>query len=187
MSYPTYPTKAHRRFLGLTLPHLLAHHTEDFVPLQKFVLSAAAKNAVAEQLTTAGRMKGGILLGYQADETLHITALLPGGYGVTDPYVPHPQYALGAIEAAQQHSDVSLDWVGNWLMAADARLDIGWVSDAWVEVKQRGALPIGSALLTVGYALEGTEYLAWVVEGEAYRPIFRGDLRRVSGAGDGDV
>lgn len=166
MTSLSYPSRAHRRFLGLTLPPQLVVHADDFMVPKRFSLAGRAKKAMYEHLSTAGQMRGGILLGHQEAETLHISALLPNGYGVADPYAPDPQYVLGAVEAAQLLADKPLDWIGNWLMPADTILTAEWCDQVWVECRKRALVPLGTAVITFGYTSERVEHIAWADDGE---------------------
>lgn len=161
-----YPGRAHRRFLGLTLPPQLVVPDEDFATPRYAAVEAGVKKAMYEHLTTAGQERGGILLGYQVAETLHITALLPNGYGVADPYAADPQYALGAVDAAQQHSPHPIDWAGNWLMPAEGVLTAKWCDEVWFKSKARGLLPLGVPVMTFGRGIERVEYIFWASDGE---------------------
>lgn len=163
-----YPSRAHRRFLGLTLPPQLVVPDEDFAVAHSIAVEKGVKKAMYEHLSTMGQERGGILLGYQAGETLHITALLPNGYGMADPYTPQAQYVLGAVEAAQQHAAHPVDWVGSWLMPADGELRGDWCDEVWLTCKARGLLPLGVPVMTFGRTAEQVEveYYAWIDKGE---------------------
>lgn len=164
----TYPSRAHRRFLGLTLPHQQVPDHDDYVLPRNLRISPWARKSMHEHLSTAGQQRGGILLGMQEGETLHITGCLPNGYNysASDPYLPDAQYVLGAVEAAQQHAEFPIDWVGCWAMPASAILTLEWCEQVWEGYKARGLLPLGVPLITIGTTEVGLTYLGWIDYGE---------------------
>lgn len=163
MTAPFTPSRAHRRFLR-TLAPLPAADT--YAPITRLSLGAPLRRVTEQHLATAGTERSGLLLGWQAGETLQITHLLPSGYP------PHlgtgsldldAGYVLGAVDAARQGSGHALDWVGHWIMAADAQPpSLGWCLHQYEQARRRALVGPDIPLLVFGAGEEQTELLALI-------------------------
>ncbi|WP_291426635.1 hypothetical protein [Deinococcus sp.] len=163
--------RAQRRFLGLVLPIGLAIYKQDFIPVEDVFVSAIPLKMLGQQHQGAGRLRGGVLLGYQQDATLQIDVVLPSSCTPQHPFDLQPDYVLGALDAALQVSPFPLDWVGNWVMPADGRHpEPSWVEEMWHAARGQALVSASQVLLTVGMAEDRLEVEAWGErEGQPYR------------------
>lgn len=176
-------SRAHRRFLGVTLPPHALPKRGDFQPLEQVDFTPVTRKALQEHVTTAGRLRGGILLGLQEGGRLHIHAVLPGGYGGFPPLSDHGQYVLGAVEAAQQVTGMSLDWVGSWMMPADGLAPDGvWSERAWHLARRHALVSPETVLVTFGQSQERLDVRAWSEDNGEPRPL-QVDWERPAGEG----
>lgn len=173
MTTPSTPSRAHRRFLRILAPLPAA---DTYAPITRLSLGAPLRRVADQHLATAGTTRGGLLLGWQAGETLQITHLLPSGYPPhlgTGSLELDTGYVLGAVDAARQGSGRALDWVGHWIMAADAQPpSLGWCLRRFGQAQRCALVGPDTPLLIFGSGEERIELLALIGEHGRRSPHF---------------
>ncbi|MFC3834219.1 hypothetical protein [Deinococcus rufus] len=165
-------SRAHRRFLNLALP--LPGADEHSPALQTVEFASGSRSLFNAHIATAGVPRGGILLGHRVSDRLHVHAILGAGYGqaTIHPLEVDPQYALGAVEAAQQVSGDPLDWIGTWTMPADGRARPAHTDRrVWYRARHRALISEEAVLVTVGQSPERLVVRAWVVDDDQPRAL----------------
>lgn len=158
-------SRAHRRFLGLTVP--LPSADEHSLSLQAIEFVPGSRRRFAEHLATAGAPRSGLLIGHRSGDRVHVQAILGRGYGwpTAQRLQVDAHYALGAVEAAQQLSGHPMDWVGTWCMPADGRARPAHTDRRiWHRARHLALVSEESVLVTIGHSPERLVLRAWIEE-----------------------
>lgn len=162
------PSRAHRRFLRQLQPVRPTRDAE-YSPLTRLVLAHPLRSVLERHLATAGQVRGGILLGFQDDETLQVTHLLPSGYppylADRDPLALDGSYVLGAVDAARLTAPGPLDWVGSWVMPGEGLIPtLEWSLHVFERARRHALVSPDLPLLIFGRGEETTTLQAFVSE-----------------------
>ena len=128
-------SRVHDRWLGRMGPRPLR---SDGDVVDRVVLTQAARGMLRDHLQVTGAIRGGLLFGQVQDGTLTVQWVAQGSYPAWEcsPLQVDGRYALGWIDALGTLHP-SVEWVGQWLIYADAQQHSSLEDWAWLEEARR--------------------------------------------------
>ncbi|CAM3423849.1 hypothetical protein DESA109040_12090 [Deinococcus saxicola] len=127
-------SRVHDRWLGIVGPRTLRTDGE---VVERVVLTQAARVALRGHLGVTGAVRTGLLFGQVQDGTLRVQWAAQGSYPAWEspPLQVDGHYVLGWADALATINP-GVQWVGQWLMYADAQQHPSLEDWAWLEDAQ---------------------------------------------------